>query len=294
MKSSAIKYSFFIFIGCLLLFDIAFAEESSFIFVIDENNNPLFGYKVLETHREEIYFGKVDPLKKWIILSKSELYINKNGFLYPVKNSLIIDKAQGVVLFVVDLTNRKFMNFSLDMIKIDRDIKSISDNKRKFLSKIDILFPLVDKEKEPVSIERKEMDLLSIANNYEKTGQIQKAITIYEEILKSDSSSLEITSKIASLYYKSGNFIKAKEFLQKLPKNDENLKKLIGILIIEKNFDEALKILNDTNFKDKKYAHYFRGIIHYLIGNKNEAYNEVLELSKIDKELSESLRDLLR
>ncbi|MCX7771262.1 MAG: tetratricopeptide repeat protein [Proteobacteria bacterium] len=273
---------------------MAFADDSSFIFVIDENNNPLYGYKVIETQREDIFFGKVEPLKKWIILSKSALYISKNGFLYPVKNSVIIDKSQGLVLFVVDLTNKKSMSFSLDMIKIDRNIKVLLENKRKLLSKLEILFPPVIQEKEPISIERKETDLLSMAMNYEKIGQIQKAITIYEEIMKSDRSSLEITSKIASLYYKTGNFIKAKEFLQKLPKNDENIKKLIGILIIEKKFDEALKILNDKTFQDKKYVYYLRGIIHYLIGNKNEAYNEVLELSKIDKELSESLRDLLR
>lgn len=294
MKSSAIKYVIFIFIIFLFIFDKVFADSSNLIFVVDEKNNPLYGYTVLETHREDIFLGKVEPLKKWIILSKSELYISKNGFLYPVKNSVIIDKAKGVVFFIIDLTNRKSESFNLDINKIDKDIKFISDNKRKFLSKIDIIFPLADKERESLPIDLKEMDLLVMANHYEKKGQIQKAIAIYEEIMKSDSSSLEIISKIASLYYKSGNFLKAKEFLQKLPKTDESIKKLIGILIIEKNFDEALKILKDINFKDKKYAHYLRGIIHYLTGNKNEAYNEVLELSKIDKELSESLRDLLR
>lgn len=294
MKYSVIKYSIFIFIICLFSIDTVFADDSSFIFVVDENNKPMYGYKVLETPRENIFFGKVEPLKKWIILSKSELYISKNGFLYPVQNSIIIDKTLGLVLFLIDLTNKKTMNFSLDMVRLDRDIKSLSDNKRKLLSKLEILFPSVVPDKETISIERKKMDLLNMAIFYEQTGQIPKAILVYEEILKSDSSLSEITYKIASLYYKSGNLIKAKEFLQKLPKSDESTKKLIGILIIEKNFDEALKILNNATFQDKKYAYYLRGIIHYLKGNKNEAYNEVLELSKIDKQLSESLRDLLR
>ncbi len=278
----------------VLLINMLFAEDFSYVFVIDENNNPLYGYKVLETSKNNIFFGKVEALKKWIILSKSELYIAKNGYLYPVKHSVIIDKAQGIVLYLVDLSNKKNMNFSLEKVKIDSDIKSILDNKRKLLSKLEALLPPAEKEKELISIDIKEMNLLDMARQYEKIGQIQKAIEVYEELLKSKNFSLEILSKITSLYYKSGNFIKAKEYIKKLPKDDENVKKLIGILIIEKNFDEALKILNSSDLKDKRYFHYLRGIIFHLMAKKNEAYREIIELTNIDPALAESLRDLLR
>lgn len=278
----------------VLLSNIVSADDFSYVFVIDENNNPLFGYKVLETPKDNVFFGKVEALKKWIILSKSQLYIYKNGYLYPVKNSVIVDKAQGIVLYVAELSSKKSMPLSLEESKIDRDIKSILDNKRKLLSKLEDLLPTGEKEKELISIDKKEMNLLDLARQYEKIGQIQKAIEVYEELLKSKNFSSEILSKIASLYYKSGNFIKAKEYIRKLPKEDENAKKLIGILIVEKNFDEALKLLNSSNLKDKRYLHYLKGIVFYLMDKKNEAYREIIELTNIDPVLAESLRDLLR
>lgn len=278
----------------VLLSNTIFAENFSYIFVIDENNNPLYGYKVLETPKSNVFFGKVEALKKWIILSKSEIYIAKNGYLYPVKNSIIIDKAQGIVLYLADFSSKKNMPFNLENVKIDTDIKLILDNKRKLLSKLEALLPPGEKEKELISIDIKEMNLLDMARQYEKTGQIHRAIEVYEELLKSKNFSMEILSKIAFLYYKSGNFNKAKEYIKKLPKDDENAKKLIGILIIEKNFDEALKLLNSGDLKDKRYVHYLRGIIFHLIDKKTEAYREIIELTNIDPALAESLRDLLR
>lgn len=294
MKYSVIKYIIFTLISCVLLINILFADDFAYLFVIDENNTPLFGYKVLETPKDNVFFGKVEALKKWIILSKSEIYIAKNGYLYPVKNSVIIDKAQGIVLYLADFSSKKNMPFSLENVKIDKDIKLILDNKRKLLSKLEALLPPGEKEKELISIDIKEMNLLDMARQYEKTGQIQRAIEVYEELLKSKNFSSEVLSKIASLYYKSGNFTKAKEYIRKLPKEDENAKKLIGILIVEKNFDEALKLLNSSDLKDKRYLHYFRGIVFYLMDKKNEAYREIIELTNIDPALAESLRDLLR
>lgn len=296
MKYSVIKIKFIIFmlIIIVLLSSNLFAGDLPCVLVVDENNNPLFGYKVLETPKDDVFLGKVEALKKWIILSKSELYIAKNGYLYPVKNSVIIDKAQGTVLYLVDLSDKRHINFSLEKLKIDSNIKSILDNKRKLLSKLEALFPPSDKERDYTLLDRKEMNLLDLARQYERIGQIQKAIEVYEELLKSKNFSLEILSKIAFLYYKSGNFNKAKEYIIKLPKDDENIKKLIGILIIEKNFEEALKILNSDNLKDKGYFHYLRGIIFYLMDKRNEAYREIIELTNIDLALAESLRDLLR
>ena len=294
MSIIAIKYSLLVFSVLLSLTTMAFAKNSYFIFVIDEKDKPVFGYEILNTPNESIFLGKLEPLKKWIILPKSELYIARDGCLYSVKNSVIIDKARGVVLYFIDLEEKKPITFSLETIKIDRDVKYLLSNKSKILSNLKTLFSDIDKEKKVIIADQKEPDLLAVASHYEEIGQLDKAITTYKEILKKDGFSHEIVNKIALLYYRSGNFNKAREFFKKLPQNDENVKRLVGILIIEKKFDEALKILKNTTLQDKKHLYYLRGIIYYLVGEKNEAYKELLELSKIDKELAESLRDLLR
>lgn len=280
---------------CLVLLsaDITYAEEYFYLFLMEEGN-PIYGYRVLETSKENVFLGKVDAIKKWIILSKSMLYISKDQYLFPVKDSQILDRAHGIVLFLIDLSQKRERNFSLDKVNIDQDIKKIINNKQRFLSKIEEIFPSSLQERTSTSSKAEDINLLALAKNYELTGQIQKAIDIYEELLNKEPISLEISSKIASLYYKSGKFNKAREYLQRLPKNEDNIKKIIGILIIEKKLEDALHMLNKEDLQDKKYLHYTKGIIFYLMNRRDEAYRETIELKKIDSKLAESLGDLLR
>lgn len=287
------KYLAVIILSLFINLKPLFASDT-YIFVVDEKNNPLFGYKVLTTQREDVFFSKLEPLKKWIVHSNSELYIAKEGYLYSVVDSIIVDKSKGLAIFQIDLAGRKPQDFSFERISIDRDIKAIHNNINVLKAKFSSFFVTLEKRRELKSEEEQEMNLLTMARNYEKKGQYDRALAIYEEILKSEIANIEIIEKLSYLNYKSGNFKKARENLRRLPQNEENLKKIVGILIIEKNFDEALKIINNSKFKDKTYFNYLKGIIYFLNEQKDEAYSMVLELAGENKELSKSLRELLR
>lgn len=283
---------FILLLKIFLFFNFAFADD--FIFVIDEGGKPLLGFRVLETTRDDVFLGKVEPLKKWIITPKSELYISKNGFLFPVKDSMLIDKQNGLVLYLVNTTDRKTLSFNIESIKIEKNIESLLKNRDKILAKVEVLFPKTKTEQiKSTETTIKEMDLRALAENYEKLGQINKAIMIYEEILNKQKTN-EILNKLANLYYRIGDFKRAKYLYEKLPRTEDNLRKIVGILIIEKKFNEALRILDAQNFRDKGIFHYLRGIIYYLTDERDKAYGELVELKKIDKDLAESLKDLLR
>ncbi len=280
---------------CVLLLsaNITWAGEYFYLFLMEEGK-PIYGYRVLETYKEDVFLGKVEAIKKWIILSKSTLYISKDQYLFPVKDSKILDRANGVVLFLIDLSQKVERDFSLDKVIIDQDIKKMINNKQRLLSKIEEIFPSPLKERTTIASKAEDINLLALAKNYETMGQTQKAIEIYEEILKKNTFSFEIISKIASLYYKSGNFNKAKEYIQRLPKSEDNLKKIIGISVAERKFEDALTLLNSGDLQDKGYLHYTKGIIFYLMNRRDEAYKELIELKKVDSKLADSLRDLLR
>lgn len=279
------KHAVFLIIFLLFPFTV-FAENSFYIFLVDENSQPLLGYKVLPTQKEDIFSGKIEPVKKWITITKSDLFLVSGSYLYKVKDSIILDKAKGIVLFLIDFNERKPLYFNPEETKIDRDVGLLIKNKNLIFKKVEEKFPLTDK--------KKEVDALTLANQYETSGQIEKALTLYEEILKNQPVNTQIIDKVATLYYRIGNFAKAKDYLMKLPQNQENIIKLAGILLIERKFEEALKVLNNPAIRNLPYCHYLKGIIYYLSGQKNEAYSEVIELSKHNKELSQSLRDLLR
>lgn len=282
---------------CILSLSInrTFGGEYSYIFVIEEGK-PLYGYRVLETSKKNAFLGKMEAIKKWIILTNSKLYISKDQYLFPVIDSKIIDRTKGIVLFFINFSEKVERNFSLHDVKIDQDIKAIAivKDKQRLLSIIEETSPPPIKENKITSSTAEDINLLALAKNYETMGQTQKAIEIYEEILKKDTFSFEIISKIASLYYKSGNFNKAKEYIQRLPKREDNLKKIIGISVAERKFEDALTLLNSEDLQDKGYLHYTKGIIFYLMNRRDEAYKELIELKKVDSKLADSLRDLLR
>ncbi len=93
----------------ILLFipSFLFAEDSVYVFITDENNKPFYGYKLLETQRDDIYVSKIEPIKKWITSLKSQLIVVHNGHVYPVKDSIIIDKKQGIALLLIDFFTEK-------------------------------------------------------------------------------------------------------------------------------------------------------------------------------------------
>lgn len=263
------------------------AENSAYVFLIDEDSKPLIGYKVIQTNKENIFLGKAEILKKWIIITKSELFVAKDSNLYKVKDSIIVDKTKGLVLFIIDFSEKKSLYFNPGEITIDRDIEILIYNKNFIFSKVEKLFPQIS--------EQKISDILSLAAQYETSGEIIKALSLYEEFLKKQPADIKVIDKVATLYYKVGNFPLAKYYLMKLPNNVENITKLAGILIIEKHFEEALKIINNNqSVKNLPYFRYLKGLIYYLIGKKEESYREVIDLLNTSKELSQSLRELLR
>jgi len=273
-----------IIIIAFLMPSILLAQDETYIFVIEENQLPLSGYKVITTLQEDTFLGSTKPLKKWITHTKSELFILKEGFLFKVKDIQIVEKAKGLVLFVIDSSDKRNVFFKIENVSIERDTKILIENKELINKRFRKSLPPAKTEEDP----------LLLAKHYESIGQIEKATVLYEKAFNNNPESRELIEKLASLYYKNGKFSESKNYIMKLPKNHENISKLIGIMIIERNFSEALALLNNSQYRNLPYFHYLRGIIYSLIGKKEEAYKEVIELSKKDSALAQSLRDFIR
>ncbi|MCS7163539.1 MAG: tetratricopeptide repeat protein [Thermodesulfovibrio sp.] len=278
----------------LLIPTIIFAGERMYIFVVDENSKPMFGYKILETQRDDIYITKIDPIKKWINILHSQLIVVKDGHVYPVKDSVIVDKKKGVALVVIDFTQRKSLYFNPEEILIDKNTKLLHENKKKAFLKIKDMFPSEVKKVENKKEKAIFTDYIALAETYEKNAQWSRALSIYEELLKKEPNNKKIIHKIGVVYYHLSEFKKAKEYFERLPKdNEETIGKLVGIYIIEKDFEKALQIINNSGLKTP-YFHYLKGVIYYLTNKKDEAYKEVSILLQMDLSLAQNLRDLLR
>lgn len=279
-----------IIIMLLFLPSLLFASESSYVFITDENYSPVQGYKLLETQRDDIYATKIEVIKKWITTLRSQLIVVQDGYVYPVKDSIIVDKKKGIALLLIDFSSRKPIYFNPEEVLLDRDIKVLKENKNLIFSKIKLLFP---SEVKKIEIKKTSLvDYIALAEQYENSGQLSKALSIYEDMMKQKSDN-NIINKIGLLYYRLGNFKKAKEYFKMLPKDEQAIIKLVGIYIIEKDFEGALKIINNSGI-NSAYMHYLKGILYYLNSKKEEAYVEASILFQMDRNLAQNLRDLLR
>lgn len=252
--------------------------------LLNPDGSPIKGFTVTATKEENQYIGKIEILRQWIIHTKSFLYLLKNDKLYEVTESKIADKKRGVVLFFIDPHKEREPNFSLSQLPIDRNNEWNQQKERSIgLAKIP------PKEK----IEG-DITPLNLASKYEEIGNFELAIKYYEEALRAEPASEKIIHKLFLLNYHSGDYKRAREYLERLPKNRENLERLLGLLIIEGKHREALQVIENYRGESSANLKYLKGVLYYLNGKRDEAYRVVLELSNIDRGLSESLRDLLR
>lgn len=284
-----------IIIFLLIIPGLLFAEESAYVFVVDGNLYPLYGYKIVPTHKDNLYITKIAPIKKWIASVKSQLIVARDGYVYPVKDSIIVDKAKGIAVLLVDFYGRKSLYFNPEENLTDRDISVLIENKQSVIAKVNKIFSSELKKFE-INQGRKiysSSDYNALAEYYENSGQWDKAISVYEKLLKEDPKNQKIIKKIGILYYQISDFKKAREYLLMLPANEEVITKVAGIYIIEKNFEGALKVINNSGL-NSPYLHYLKGIIYYLSDKKNDAYKEVSILLNMDNRLAQNLRDLLK
>lgn len=263
-----------------------FAEDTSYVFLIDENQNPVIGYKVIETPVDSVFMSSLEPLKKWISLVRSSIVLVKNGYLYPIIDSLILDRKKGIVLLIIDNSRKKPLYFIPEEFEIKRDTKVLVENRNIAIAKVKELFS------QEIKVKRE--DPTATANQLMQTGQFLKALQIYEEILKEKPNDDKILEKIGILYYRIGDYQKAKEIFLKLPINEERLEKIVGILIITKDFSFAQRLIEKTSKINSVYIHYLKGVVYYLNGEKDNAYREVVSLFNKNQKLAQNLKDLLR
>jgi len=115
---------------------LLFAEESAYVFVVDGNLYPLYGYKIVPTHKDNLYITKIAPIKKWIASVKSQLIVARDGYVYPVKDSIIVDKAKGIAVLLVDFYGRKSLYFNPEENLTDRDISVLIEINNQLLQKL--------------------------------------------------------------------------------------------------------------------------------------------------------------
>lgn len=111
---------------------------------------------------------KIQPIKKWITVPRSQLIVVQDGYVYPVKDSIIIDKLKGIALLLIDFSQRKSLYFNPEEILIDKDIKLLIENKKRILPKVKELFP---SEFKKIEIKQEKIllsDYVALAEQYEK------------------------------------------------------------------------------------------------------------------------------
>lgn len=268
----------------LIIFNQAVLAQEAYIILLNPDGSPIKGFTVTATKEENQYIGKVEILRHWIIHTKSFLYLLKNGKLYEVTETKIVDKKKGIVYFFVNIQREIEPKFSLSEVPFDRGTEIVRQGEQSLrVAKM----PPKEKIEGPITS-------LSLASKYEEIGNLELAIRYYEEALRAEPASEKIMEKLFILNYQSGDYKRSREYLERLPKNRENFERLLGLLIIEGKHREALQVIENYRGESSANLKYLKGVLYYLNGKRDEAYRVVLELSNIDRRLAESLRDLIR
>ncbi len=120
--------------------------------------------------------------------------------------------------------------------------------------------------------------LLNLANSYYATQDYQKAIASFEQVLKKDSSSIEILYKAGTASQRLGDFKSAKEYLLRLEKidtiNHSYARPLASIYETEDNAAKAIKYYTRISKLQPNNALYYRklGQQYFNAGETGDAF----------------------
>ncbi len=131
-----------------------------------------------------------------------------------------------------------------------------------------------------------------LATIYEKNGQIDEAVALYEQLPKTD----ENLYKLAVLYFKKGNYLKAKENFEKLyekyPRYKNDIAYFLGYIQLKNgNIEEAKRYFEEavkgSDYNKVAESYFILGNINEKQGNLEEALNDYINVIYLYSEAKE-------
>ncbi len=157
-------------------------------------------------------------------------------------------------------------------------------------------------EKRNVDLETDNIqDLFERGLNHQKLKDYNKAIAFYKKALLIKPDHAESHINLGNIYFIIGRYNEALESYNNALgySSEDNIYSLLSKIgttyLILENYEKAIDTYKQiiSLRSDSPNARFSLGLIYFINGNKEEAFNEYVNLQKIDDQLAENLFDLL-
>jgi len=212
------------------------------------------------------------------------------------------DPIYGVILLVAIVVIVSFFSYSWGFFKTREEESSVN----KFLKKFH-QYDGFSEYKEV--IQKKQLPIESsilMALTFEKGGEYQKAIEIYQAILQGTKDKIvkkDILTLLGKTYYKAGFLERSREILLTAlniyPRNEEALTYLIVIYDNLRMYDKAIEVLDtlqefDVDVKEKKLYFQILRVLHDKSLKEEKKVQKLLDIGVENKIVQRKLYEFLK
>ncbi len=212
------------------------------------------------------------------------------------------DPIYGVILLVAIVVIVSFFSYSWGFLKTREEESGVN----KFLKKFH-QYNGFSEYKE--MIQKKQLPLESsilMALTFEKGGEYQKAIEIYQAILQGTKDKIikkDILTLLGKTYYKAGFLERSREILLTAlniyPRNEEALTYLIVIYDNLRMYDKAIEVLDtlqefDVDVKEKKLYFQILRVLHDRSLKEGKKVQKLLDIGVENKIVQRKLYEFLK
>lgn len=262
-------------------------KESVTIYVFDKKGNNLASEKGL-IDSKGVVSTKCGMVLKWFEEVENTLIVKANdGSAFQLGKILFCNIKKDHTLFLLEPLNPD-KNFLINKVKPAAEIK--------------VQLPSVEKKSAPVPPINSDnvQDLFQGGLRHQELKDYNTAFAYYKRALMLKSDFAEAYVNLGSVYFITGRYNEAIESYKNALQHSQDkavpvLNKVGTSYLMIGDYGKAIETYKQAiSLKsDSPQIHFSLGLAYFMSGNNEEAFNEYINLKKIDDQLAENLFDLL-
>ena len=286
-------------------------SEAYKVYIIDKSNKVILFSPARLVDESGIITVNIKIIKAWLEdVSFNLLLKDEMGNVYPIENLISYSTKHDIAVLSLETKGKRFSKidklipnstkneFILNSInKYIQKTKKIEQVKTEIIEKTPVE-PKIEFPKKEVSPESGVKEYKELAGVLLKQRKFIEAEENLQKALSLNSKDKETIMMMAILFTSTGRFKEAENLYKRayeFTHSTEIKKKLASLYVISGQYNESIKYLQSylkSNPLDVN-AQFTLALAYHLIGDKESAFNQYINLKRIDSVKAEELFEIL-
>ncbi len=241
---------------------------------------------ILDKNAKKLSSAKGSIDNKGIVTTKCELIVK---YLKEAETVLVVKTGDGKLL---GLRKILFCNLKRDLASFHTKIHELVKQPPP------IVYEHLEEAPDGVEESYNAQDWFQKGIEYQESRKLARAENAFNQALKLKPDFYEVYINLGNVYFVTGRYTEAIESYnyaaKKMDYKNAVYNKIGTSYFLLGDYYKSIEAFKKAKYEENNPETLFSlGVLYFLVGNKEDAFNEYVSLTKVNRELAESLFDLL-